>query len=86
MAHVYEESTNGTDRRLATCNAANMKAVTSADEKQEVQEGSQLVFTYDVIFTVRLLLTAMHATRHHFPHFLFEAEYSSADMWRTKHD
>jgi hypothetical protein len=57
VAHKYSDSGNSTEKRLVTCNAATMKAVTAADDKQEVQEGAHLMFTYDVIFTVRLGLT-----------------------------
>jgi hypothetical protein len=53
VQHTYEGLFNEASPELTSCNQNSMKFVTNKEEKQEVAEGKEVVFTYDVLFLVR---------------------------------
>ena len=55
IQHTYEGAFNEASPELTSCNPGSMKFVTNKEEKQEVAEGKEVIFTYDVLFLVRLL-------------------------------
>eukprot|EP00252_Welwitschia_mirabilis_P005190 TRINITY_DN1567_c0_g1_i4.p1 TRINITY_DN1567_c0_g1~~TRINITY_DN1567_c0_g1_i4.p1 ORF type:complete len:644 (+),score=82.99 TRINITY_DN1567_c0_g1_i4:273-2204(+) len=50
VKHEYETPWDDKNPRLITCNANNKRFVTSADTPQEVEDGKEIIFTYDVNF------------------------------------
>lgn len=52
--HKYEGKWNADRPELSTCSPGSMKFVTERDQKQELVEGVEVIFTYDVLFKVRL--------------------------------
>jgi hypothetical protein len=55
VQHAYEGSFNEASPELTTCNPGSMKFVTNKETKQEVAEGKEVIFTYDVLFLVGVL-------------------------------
>ena len=53
VKHKYDGKWNADRPELKTCNSNSMKFVSEKDIKQEVKEGEEIVFTYDVTFKVR---------------------------------
>lgn len=47
------EWNNAQPPALKTCDAANQKYVTDKDAPQEMEEGQQVIFTYDMVYKVR---------------------------------
>ena len=52
VKHKYDGKWNADRPELKTCNSNSMKFVSEKDIKQEVKEGEEIVFTYDVTFKV----------------------------------
>ena len=52
VKHKYDGKWNPDSPQLKTCNANSMKFVSEKDPKQEVKEGEEIIFTYDVSFKV----------------------------------
>ena len=52
VKHKYDGKWNPATPVLKTCNANSMKYVSEKDPKQEVKEGEEIIFTYDVSFKV----------------------------------
>lgn len=52
MQHAYEGAFKEEAPELTTCNPGSMKFVTGKEPKQEVAEGKEVIFTYDVLFLV----------------------------------
>ena len=52
VKHKYDGKWNADRPELKTCNSNSMKFVSEKDTKQEVKEGEEIVFTYDVTFKV----------------------------------
>lgn len=52
MKHKYDGKWNADRPELKTCNSNSMKFVSEKDPKQEVKEGEEVIFTYDVSFKV----------------------------------
>ncbi|CAL5229966.1 g13397 [Coccomyxa viridis] len=50
VKHKYDGKWNADRPELKTCNSNSMKFVSEKDIKQEVKEGEEIVFTYDVTF------------------------------------
>jgi transmembrane 9 superfamily protein 2/4 len=50
VAHAYDGAFKEGSPELTTCNPGSMKFVTSKEKKQEVAEGKEVIFTYDVLF------------------------------------
>lgn len=48
VQHKYDGSWNNDKPSLTTCNPGSMKAVSDKDDPQEVKEGKEVIFTYDV--------------------------------------
>ena len=63
MKHKYDGKYDDLKPELKTCNPGTMKFVTAEDEKQEVKEHSEIIFTYDVTYKVRIP-QALAAIRH----------------------
>jgi transmembrane 9 superfamily member 2/4 len=61
VQHTYEGAFNEASPELTSCSPGSMKFVTNKEEKQEVAEGKEVVFTYDVLFLVRLLYSRLSA-------------------------
>lgn len=55
VQHKFEGTWNLDKPVLSTCNPGSMKYVSDKDEPQEVKEGKDVIFTYDVVYEVRLL-------------------------------
>lgn len=55
VQHKFEGIWNLDKPVLSTCNPGSMKYVSDKDEPQEVKEGKDVIFTYDVVYEVRLL-------------------------------
>ena len=53
VQHKYEGTWNPDKPDLSTCNPGSMKYVSDKDEPQEVKEGREVIFTYDVVYEVR---------------------------------
>ena len=70
VRHQYEGTLDTANPHLLTCAPASMRHVKHDDEPQAIQEGDEVVFTYDVLWTVR-------ATRSSFP-----ALVVGAALWR----
>jgi hypothetical protein len=63
VKHKYDGKWNPDRPELKTCNSNSMKFVSEKDAKQEVKEGEEIVFTYDVTFKVRLhLCVTLHVS------------------------
>lgn len=60
VKHKYDGKWNADRPELKTCNSNSMKFVSEKDPKQEVKEGEEVVFTYDVSFKVRIAPMQMH--------------------------
>ena len=56
MKHKYDGKWDPEKPELKTCNPSSMKFVTEKDTKQEVKEGEEIIFSYDVAFKVNLLV------------------------------
>ena len=54
VQHKYDGTWNLDKPDLSTCNPGSMKYVSDKDEPQEVKEGKDVIFTYDVVYEVRL--------------------------------
>ena len=54
VKHKYSGKWNADTPSLTSCNPGGMKFVTDKDEKQELKEGQEIIFTYDVSFKVLL--------------------------------
>ena len=54
MRHKYSGKWDDAKSELSTCNPNTLKFVTDKDEKQEVKEHAEIIFTYDVIYKVCL--------------------------------
>lgn len=52
VKHKYDGKWNADRPELKTCNGNSMKFVSEKDTKQEIKEGEEIVFTYDVTFKV----------------------------------
>ena len=52
VKHKYDGKYDDLKPELKTCNPGTMKFVTAEDEKQEVKEHSEIIFTYDVTYKV----------------------------------
>lgn len=52
VKHKSEGKWNADRPELKTCNSNSMKFVSEKDIKQEVKEGEEIIFTYDVTFKV----------------------------------
>ena len=52
VQHKYDGSWNNDKPSLTTCNPGSMKAVSDKDDPQEVKEGKEVIFTYDVNYEV----------------------------------
>ena len=65
VKHKYDGKWNPGNPVLKTCNANSMKYVSEKDPKQEVKEGEEIVFTYDVSFKVSRRGYALHETGIH---------------------
>ena len=52
MAHTYDGAFNEAAPDLTTCNPGSMKFVTNKEPKQPVDKGSEVIFSYDVLFLV----------------------------------
>ena len=52
VKHKYDGKWNADRPELKTCSSNSMKFVSEKDIKQEVKEGEEIVFTYDVTFKV----------------------------------
>ena len=52
VKHKYDGKYNDLKPELRTCNPGTMKFVTAEDEKQEVKEHEEVIFTYDVTYKV----------------------------------
>lgn len=52
VQHAYEGTFNEATPELTTCNPGSMKFVTNKEPKQEVAEGKEVIFSYDVLFLV----------------------------------
>eukprot|EP00252_Welwitschia_mirabilis_P005187 TRINITY_DN1567_c0_g1_i1.p1 TRINITY_DN1567_c0_g1~~TRINITY_DN1567_c0_g1_i1.p1 ORF type:complete len:644 (+),score=75.82 TRINITY_DN1567_c0_g1_i1:60-1991(+) len=50
IKHEYENPWNDENPSLLTCNADNKRFVTSTDAPQEVEDGKEIIFSYDVNF------------------------------------
>ncbi|KAK9811371.1 hypothetical protein WJX72_002736 [[Myrmecia] bisecta] len=50
VKHKYEGTWNPDKAELKTCNPGSMKFVTDKEERQEVAENQEVIFTYDVSF------------------------------------
>lgn len=55
VKHKYDGKYNDGKPALKTCSPGSTKFVSEADEKQEVKENEEIIFTYDVSFKVRRL-------------------------------
>ena len=53
MRHKYEEPWDKNKPRFTTCNPNAKVYVTNSMSPQEVSEGQEIVFTYDVEFEVQ---------------------------------
>ena len=60
VQHTYEGKYEKAPQELTSCSPGSMKFVTNKEEKQEVAEGKEVIFTYDVLFLVSLLCAAQH--------------------------
>lgn len=60
VQHAYEGSFNEASPELSTCNPGSMKFVTNKEAKQEVAEGKEVIFTYDVLFLVSCLFLLLY--------------------------
>ena len=54
VQHKYDGSWNEDKPALSTCNPGSMKYVSDKDDPQEMKEGKEVIFTYDVVYEVRL--------------------------------
>lgn len=52
VKHEYDKPYNSANPVLNTCNVAKMVAVSHSQPPMEVKEGNEVIFTYDVKFTV----------------------------------
>lgn len=52
VKHKYDGKWNADRPELKTCNTNSVKFVNEKDPKQEVKEGEEVIFTYDVTFKV----------------------------------
>jgi len=52
VKHEYEQPWDPEKPQLTTCNANTKRYVSGVDTPQEVEEGKEVIFTYDVIFEV----------------------------------
>lgn len=52
VKHKYDGKWNEDKPVLKSCNPGSMKFVTDLDEKQELKDGVEIIFTYDVSFKV----------------------------------
>lgn len=52
VKHKYDGKWDPDKPELKTCNPSSMKFVTEKDTKQELKEGEEVIFTYDVSFKV----------------------------------
>jgi len=64
VAHAYDGAFNEAAPELTTCNPGSMKFVTNKEAKQEVAEGKEVIFTYDVLFLVSSRLATSHLPEH----------------------
>lgn len=53
VKHAYEGAFNEAAPELSTCNSGSMKFVTNKEPPQPVEEGGEVIYTYDVLFLVR---------------------------------
>lgn len=56
VKHEYEGNWNDKNTRLTTCDPHAKHTVVNSNSPQEVDDGREIVFTYDVEFQVRSLL------------------------------
>ena len=52
VKHKYSGKWEQRKSELSTCNPSALKFVTDKDEKQEVKEHAEIIFTYDVSYKV----------------------------------
>ena len=62
VKHKYDGKWDPEKPELKTCNPSSMKFVTEKDTKQEVKEGEEIIFSYDVAFKVILLFGKENAS------------------------
>lgn len=62
VKHKYDGKWEDDKPTLKSCNPGSMKFVTDDDEKQELKEGQEIIFTYDVSFKVGALLHSVLPT------------------------
>ena len=63
VKHKYDGKWNADRPELKTCNTNSVKFVNEKDPKQEVKEGEEVIFTYDVTFKVRNPSLTLHGCR-----------------------
>ncbi len=52
IQHKYDGTWNEDKADLSTCNPGSMKYVSDKDDPQEMKEGKEVIFTYDVVYEV----------------------------------
>ena len=60
VKHKYDGKWDADKPELKTCNPSSMKFVTEKDPKQELKEGEEVIFSYDVAFKVLLCSLLQH--------------------------
>ena len=60
VRHQYEGTLDQDNPKLLTCAPASMRHVRHEDEPQAVEDGAEVIFTYDVRWTVRHPYGAAH--------------------------
>lgn len=58
VQHKYDGSWNEDKPGLSTCNPGSMKYVSDKDDPQEMKEGKEVIFTYDVVYEVRFTISS----------------------------
>ena len=62
VQHKYDGTWNPDKPDLTTCSPGSMKSVSDKDDPQEIKEGKEVIFTYDVVYEVS---SAKHETKPH---------------------
>lgn len=52
IQHKYDGTWDEDKADLSTCNPGSMKYVSDKDDPQEMKEGKEVIFTYDVVYEV----------------------------------
>ena len=63
VQHKYDGTWNPDKPDLTTCNPGSMKYVSDKDDPQEVKEGKEVIFTYDVVYEVGVHSTTQLANK-----------------------